>query len=146
MNNIKLYILLFTVFALNFTYAQQEKAQLFKGTLGTKNIELYMSPQENGCGGFPAYFYNSIYKYESSKQWIQLATTQSKKSNFAFVEHQFTGALILKKGDNTFTGIWISNDGKKQFKVTLKKVELTANQVEKLEDILEQVNYENNDC
>lgn len=138
--------LLFTVFALNFMYAQQEKAKLFKGTLDTKNIELYMSPKENGCGGFPAYFYRSIYKYESSKKWIQLTTTQSKKSHFSFVEHQFTGALILKKEGNNFTGIWISNDGKKQFKVALKKVETSASQIENLEDTLEKVNYENNDC
>lgn len=78
---LKIY-LLFTVFVVNFMAAQQEKAELFKGTLDTKNIQLYMSPQENSCGGFPAYFYRSIYKYKSSKKWIQLTTTQSKKSHF----------------------------------------------------------------
>jgi hypothetical protein len=43
-------------------------------------------------------------------------------------------------------GIWISPDGKKQLKVSLTLQPLSEAEQKKMEDKLEQVNYENFDC
>jgi len=128
-------------------FSQDEKPTLYEGTLdGKLNITLFLSPTENACGGLPDYFYNAMYKYKTSDKWIQLSTTTNNKSNFIFVEHQFTGVLLLQKSTNSLHGLWMSNDGKKQLKVKLKEVDMTKSEVENFEDIFEKVNYSNNDC
>jgi len=87
-------------------FSQNEKAALFEGTLDGKiNITLFLSPTENPCGGIPYYFYKAMYKYKKSKNWIQLSTTTNNKSNYIFVEHQFTGVLMLQKSTVGFTGL-----------------------------------------
>ena len=89
-----------------------------------------------------------MYRYDKSKKWIQLNITQNKKkeNEFVLVEHGFSGVLILKKTGNTFTGLWISSDAKKQLPVDLKEATMTKKELENFEKTLEKVNYENNDC
>jgi len=52
----------------------------------------------------------------------------------------------LKKIENTFSGLWISPDTKKQLKVELKEVSMTKKELTDFEKTMEKVNYENNDC
>ncbi|MNL37085.1 hypothetical protein D3C87_1592070 [compost metagenome] len=62
------------------------------------------------------------------------------------MEHGFTGVMILKKDETTFSGLWISSDSKKQLKVELKETKMTKKETESYEAKMEKVNYENNDC
>ncbi|MNQ79884.1 hypothetical protein D3C85_948430 [compost metagenome] len=62
------------------------------------------------------------------------------------MEHGFTGVMILKKDETTFSGLWISSDSKKQLKVELKEAKMTKKETESYEAKMEKVNYENNDC
>jgi hypothetical protein len=89
-----------------------------------------------------------MYRYNKSNNWIQLDITQNtkKENQFILVEHGFSGVLMLSKTGNTFTGLWISPDTKKQLKVELKEVPMTAKDIKKYEETMDKVNYNNNDC
>lgn len=120
---------------------------LYKGTVDGKTpITVYIKTEENPCTA--DLMYTSMYRYDKSKKWIQLDITQNKKkeNEFVLVEHGFSGVLILKKTGNTFTGLWISSDAKKQLPVDLKEASMTKKELENFEKTLEKVNYENNDC
>lgn len=129
------------------TKAQSAKSMLYKGNIdGRIAVTFYIKEEENPCTA--DIMYTSMYRYDKSGSWIQLDITQNKKneSQFALVEHGFSGVMILKKEGVNFNGIWISPDGKKQLKVTLKEVRMTKKETESYEDKMEKVNYENNDC
>lgn len=122
-------------------------SNLYKGTVDGKTpITVYIKTEENPCTA--DLMYTSMYRYSKSKNWIQLNITQNKKAEneFVLVEHGFSGVLILKKIENTFSGLWISPDTKKQLKVELKEVSMTKKELADFEKTMEKVNYENNDC
>lgn len=141
------FIICFSFF--NFLNAQSQAPvfNLYKGTVDGKTpITVYIKTEENPCTA--DLMYTSMYRYDKSKKWIQLNITQNKKkeNEFVLVEHGFSGVLILKKTGNTFTGLWISSDAKKQLPVDLKEAAMTKKELENFEKTLEKVNYENNDC
>ena len=114
--------------------------------MGDKEISLYLKISETGC---PNVYAEGIYKYKANKNagWIQLDITFSEEKNqFTLVEHFNTGILILHRKNGTFNGIWISPDGKKQLKVILKKTVTPTKTIKKFDEILDKMNYENNDC
>lgn len=120
---------------------------LYKGTVDAKNtVTFYIKTEENPCTA--DLMYTAMYRYDKLGSWIQLNITQNVKieNQFVFVEHGFSGVMILKKTGNTFTGLWISPDTKKQLKVDVKEASMTKKEIEKYEKTLEKVNYENNDC
>lgn len=122
-------------------------SNLYKGTVDGKTpITVYIKTEENPCTA--DLMYTSMYRYNKSKNWIQLNITQNRKAEneFVLVEHGFSGVLILKKIENTFSGLWISPDTKKQLKVELKEVSMTKKELTDFEKTMEKVNYENNDC
>ncbi len=122
-------------------------SNLYKGTVDGKTpITVYIKTEENPCTA--DLMYTSMYRYNKSKNWIQLNITQNRKAEneFIMVEHGFSGVLILKKIENTFSGLWISPDTKKQLKVELKEVSMTKKELADFEKTMEKVNYENNDC
>jgi len=134
---------------LNQLSAQSQAAasNLYKGTVDGKTpITVYIKIEENPCTA--DLMYTSMYRYNKSKNWIQLDITQNKKkeNEFIMVEHGFSGVLILQKTGNTFSGLWISPDTKKQLKVDLKEATMTKKEVESYENTMEKVNYENHDC
>lgn len=142
----------FLFFAICFSFLNHVNAQqapvfnLYKGTLDGKTpVTIYIKTEENPCTA--DLMYTSMYRYKSNK-WIQLYITQNKKveNEFVMVEHGFSGVLILKKSGNTFSGLWISPDAKKQLKIDLKEASMTKKEVESYENAMEKVNYENNDC
>ncbi|MDP5200915.1 hypothetical protein [Flavobacterium sp. DG2-3] len=136
-----------------FSFLSQSKAQsqtpasnLYKGTFDGKTpITLYIQTSENQCNA--ELDYASMYRYKSNK-WIQVYITQNKKieNEFVMVEHGFSGVLILKKVGNTFSGLWISPDTKKQLKIELKEVSMTKKEIEKYTSEMERVSFDNNDC
>ncbi|RED22134.1 hypothetical protein BD847_3637 [Flavobacterium cutihirudinis] len=141
------------LFILCFSFLNTIKAQtaptsnLYKGTVDGKTpITVYMKTEENPCTA--DLMFTSMYRYNKSKNWIQLNITQNRKAEneFIMVEHDFSGVLILKKTGNTFSGLWISPDTKKQLKVDLKEASMTKKELENFEKTMEKVNYENNDC
>ncbi|WP_276378504.1 hypothetical protein [Flavobacterium sp. H4147] len=142
----------FLLFAICFSFLNHVNAQqapvfnLYKGTLDGKTpVTIYIKTEENPCTA--DLMYTSMYRYKSNK-WIQLYITQNKKveNEFVMVEHGFSGVLILKITGNTFSGLWISPDAKKQLKIDLKETSMTKKEIESYENAMEKVNYENNDC
>lgn len=148
--NMKKLILLCTFCCIFFsvsTKAQSAKSILYKGTIDGKiAVTVYIKEEENPCTA--DIMYTSMCRYDKSGSWIQLDITQNLKNEnqFVFVEHGFSGVMILKKEATNFNGIWISPDSKKQLKVTLKEVRMTKKETETYADKMEKVNYENNDC
>ena len=122
----------------------QEK---YLGTIDGKiNISFYLKIEETGC---PKVVASGIYKYTDNKagNWILLDTTFSEKAQqYTFVEHYNTGIILLKRDNDGLQGLWISPDGKKQLKVSLKKLKPTKAEIDKMEDELEKANYNANDC
>jgi hypothetical protein len=147
--NMKKPILFFLLCLLffNLAAAQSVKNSLYKGTVDGKiPVTIYIKAEENPCTA--DLMYTSMYRYDKSGSWIQLDITQNKKSEnkFVFVEHDFTGVMILKKEGNTFSGLWISPDTKKQLKIDVKEVLMTKKEIENYEKKMEKINYDNNDC
>ena len=144
----KIFPLLFLIFAFNLS-AQDEiiSQEYYEGVLNNNiEISLYLKVYEDGC---PRTYVDAIYKYKSNKEnnWILLSSVFSlEKKQYTFVEYGNTGILLLKKGENKLTGMWISPDGKKQFQVELKKVKIDSKKIDTLEDQLEKEFYYANDC
>ncbi|MRX67079.1 hypothetical protein SAMN06265349_1021013 [Flavobacterium resistens] len=144
-------IMLFFIICFSFLNTIQAQtaptSNLYKGTVDGKTpITVYIKTEENPCTA--DLMYTSMYRYNKSKNWIQLNITQNRKAEneFVLVEHGFSGLLILKKIENTFSGLWISPDTKKQLKVELKEAPMTKKELADFEKTMEKVNYENNDC
>jgi hypothetical protein len=139
--------ILFCLSIIITTNAQASKSNLYKGTIDGKiAVTFFIKTEENPCTADLQY--TAMYRYDKSGSWIQLDITQNTKNEnqFALVEHGFTGAMILKKDETNFSGLWISSDGKKQLKVELKEAKMTKKETESYEAKMEKVNYENNDC
>lgn len=144
-------IMLFLIICFSFFNTIQAQtaptSNLYKGTVDGKTpITVYIKTEENPCTA--DLMYTSMYRYNKSKNWIQLNVTQNRKAEneFVLVEHGFSGVFILKKIENTFSGLWISPDTKKQLKVELKEATMTKKELADFEKTMEKVNYENNDC
>lgn len=132
---------------LNQLSAQTTASNLYKGTVdGKTSITLYIQTSENQCNADLSYA--AMYRYNKSKNWIQIYPTQNKKkeNEFVMVEHNFSGVLILQKSGNTFTGLWISPDAKKQLKVEVKETPMTKKEIENYQQTMERVSFDNNDC
>ncbi|MGD1318150.1 hypothetical protein [Chryseobacterium sp. 2R14A] len=144
----KIITTLFLLFLSLSINAQQIIAQeKYLGTIDGKiNISFYLKIEETGC---PKVVASGVYKYTDNKagNWILLDTTFSEKAQqYTFVEHYNTGIMLLKKDNDSLQGLWISPDGKKQLKVSLKKLKPTKAEIDKMEDELEKANYNANDC
>jgi hypothetical protein len=127
--------------------SQTSASNLYKGTVDGKTpVTVYIKTEENPCTA--DLIYTSMYRQNKSKNWIQLNVTQNRKkeNEFVLVEQGFSSVLILQKSGNSFTGLWISPDTKKQLKIDLKEASMTKKELENFEKTLEKVNYENNDC
>ena len=127
--------------------SQTSASNLYKGTVDGKTpVTVYIKTEENPCTA--DLIYTSMYRQNKSKNWIQLNVTQNRKkeNEFVLVEQGFSGVLILQKSGNSFTGLWISPDTKKQLKIDLKEASMTKKELENFEKTMEKVNYENNDC
>lgn len=144
----KIITTLFLLFLSLSINAQQIIAQeKYLGTIDGKiNISFYLKIEETGC---PKVVASGVYKYTDNKagNWILLDTTFSEKAQqYTFVEHYNTGIMLLKRDNDSLQGLWISPDGKKQLKVSLKKLKPTKAEIDKMEDELEKANYNANDC
>lgn len=125
--------------------AQELESEVYTGFMNDKmSITLYLQPQENECNG--EIYYDGMYQYDGVSNWLQLNITENDKMQFVMVEHKFTGVLILQKAKYSLTGIWISPDSKKQYKVELHQAAMPTKEVESFDDTFEELNYENNDC
>ncbi|WP_316804168.1 hypothetical protein [Pedobacter nototheniae] len=137
--------ILFILLMLSFgAKAQKSSSKLYKGTIDSKPVTLYLKENENPCGGFENYM--AIYRYGKNTPWIQLLPETDGKGNFTMPEFRFTGVMILQKTSNGMQGIWISPDGKRQLKVILNVQPLPKQQKDVMEDALEKTNYGNYDC
>jgi hypothetical protein len=139
--------LLLCIFFFSLANAQSVKTNLYKGTVDGKTpVTFYIKTEENPCNA--ELQYTAMYRYDKSGSWIQLNITQNTKSEnkFVLVEHGFTGVMILKKESNTFSGLWISPDTKKQLKIDVKEALMTNKEIENYEKKMEKINHENNDC
>jgi len=139
--------LLFFLLIIISSNAQASKSNLYKGIIDGKiAVTFFIKTEENPCTADLQY--TAMYRYDKSGSWIQLDITQNTKNEnqFVLVEHGFSGVMILKKDETSFSGLWISSDSKKQLKVELKEAKMTKKETESYEAKMEKVNYENNDC
>ena|SRR6218665_949872 len=144
---ILLFLICFSFFNHLNAQSQSRVSNLYKGTIDGKTpITVYIQTEENQCNA--DLMYAAMYRYNKSNNWIQIYPTQGKKkeNEFVMVEHNFTGVLIVQKNGNTFSGLWISPDAKKQLKVEFKEAAMTKKEVENYEKTMERVSFENNDC
>jgi hypothetical protein len=140
-------IVLFSLFMVGClaTIAQNKNYILYKGTMdGKLPITMYVTSADNECNA--DLLWRGMYKYDKLSKWLQLDITTNESNQFSMVEYRFTGAFILQKTPSGISGIWISPDGKRQLKVNLKEIPMKAAEREKYDDLLEKLNYENNDC
>ncbi len=144
----KIMSILFLLMTLNLV-AQDEilSQEYYEGVINNNvEISMYIEIGEDGC---PRTYAKAIYKYKNNEKnkWILLKSTFSKqKKQFTFVEFHNTGILLLNKETNSLNGLWISPDGKKQFKVELNKIEVDNKKIEHLEEQLEKEYYYAYDC
>ncbi|MFJ1261170.1 hypothetical protein ACILDS_00520 [Capnocytophaga canis] len=117
----------------------------YEGTIGTDlKVGLYLAIKETGC---PNTYAQAYYKYEKSNERILLESFMDhKEERFTFVEFGNTGILLLHRKGETLEGLWIAPDGKKQLQVTLKALPQSQKSYERMEEHLEQLNYEAHDC
>ncbi|MCR4033364.1 MULTISPECIES: hypothetical protein [Flavobacterium] len=140
-------VICFTFFNQLTAQSQASISNLYKGTVDGKTpVTFYIRAEENQCNAELDYI--AMYRYNKSNKWIQLYPSQNKKveNEFIMVEHGFSGVLMLKKAGNTFSGLWISPDTKKQLKVELKETPMTKKDIENYANTMERVSFENNDC
>lgn len=142
----KLFFVLVALLCSSGLFAQQPvQGQLYKGTIdGKMAVTMYVKLLENNCGGDPAYM--GMYRYNGKSNWLQLNIDYNEKDSYIFLEHGFTGLMMMKKDKDGFKGTWISPDGSRQLKAVFKKAALTPAETEQYEQTLEKTNYENNDC
>lgn len=147
---IKFLSLLFACFIGSLPVSAQEKPipQLYAGTVdGKLAITMFLLEQAHDCTGKP--LFQGIYKYNKNPgtdDWLLLNIDSNENGQFVMVEVEFSGVMILRKTGDTFTGIWIHPDGKKQLKVELKKQPFPAKEVEKYLEYLESTNHRYFDC
>ncbi|WP_172917258.1 hypothetical protein [Capnocytophaga canis] len=117
----------------------------YEGIIGTDlKVGLYLAIKETGC---PNTYAEAYYKYEKSNERILLESFMDhKEERFTFVEFGNTGILLLHRKGETLEGLWIAPDGKKQLQVTLKALPQSQKSYERMEEHLEQLNYEAHDC
>jgi hypothetical protein len=139
-------ILLLSVVSCFTLAAQDVKSTLYKGTINSRPVTLYLKQEPNPCGGETGLLYQGIYRYGAGKEWIELGVSTNGKGNFVMTEFKFTGVMILNKKAATLEGIWISSDGKTQLNVILKQQVLSDKQKEEMEEDLEKTHHENYDC
>lgn len=141
-----LFILLFCLTSYLSLSAQEVVKMVYKGKINNRSVTFYLKQESNPCGGETGFLYQGIYQYGKGKHWIELGIAENGKGNFCMTEYRFTGVLILKQVADILDGVWISPDGKTQFKVNLKKQEPSSKQQEEMEAHLERTHYENHDC
>lgn len=142
----KILFLFFTLLSLS-SFAQTKKSFLYSGKIDNNPVTLYMTLEPSQCTNEDEYM--AVYQYGNGKgeKWIQLDIRSNRKNNnLCMTEYTFTGVMVVQKSAQGITGIWISPDGKKQLKVELTAQSLSATEKERLEKVLEIVNFENNDC
>ncbi|WCM42672.1 hypothetical protein MG290_03060 [Flavobacterium sp. CBA20B-1] len=143
----KLLPILFLLLSVNFMAQNIITQEYYEGVINNDiKISMYLKTYEDGC---PRTDIIAIYKYQKSEEhdWILLHPTYQKNSKqLTLVEDFNTGILLLNKEANGMNGLWISPDGKKQFKVQLNKINVNNKEIERLENILEEVFYYSYDC
>lgn len=122
--------------------------QLYTGMIdGKLSVTMFLYAKPHDCTG--EMMYQGIYRYDKNPgtdDWLLLEINSNEEKQFSMVEVGFTGLMILQKKGDTFTGIWIHPDGKKQVKVELKKKPFPKEEVDKYLEFLEQTNHRYYDC
>lgn len=122
--------------------------QLYTGMVDGKiAVTMFLYITTNECSGDPEY--QGIYRYDKNPgtdDWLLLEINNNAQQQFVMVETDFTGVMVLQKSGDTYSGIWIHPDGKKQLKVVFKKQPLPKAQVEKYLEFLENTNHRYHDC
>lgn len=140
----KLLIFGLLFFSILSVSAQEErKTYLYKGFVDTRPVTMYLVETTDGC---PSTHFTAIYKYDKVSNWLLLDITDLNDKKFMMVEQELTGVLSVSRSGNQINGVWISPDGKRVLKVSLKETGFTSKDRETYEDQLERTTYNYNDC
>lgn len=131
-------------FSILFVSAQEErKTYLYKGFVDTRPVTMYLVETTNQC---PSTYFTAMYKYDKVNNWLLLDITDLDDKKFMMVEHELTGVLSVSRSGNQINGVWMSPDGKRVLKVSLKEAGFTSKDRETYENKLDQIMYDYHDC
>jgi len=139
----KLILTLLSLFILSTSFAEPVESAIYKGTVGTHKVTLYIGKGE-GCGD--DYYYTAMYSYDEGKHWLLLNTSRNSKGFYCMVENDFTGVLMLTDKAVSLEGTWYSPDRSKALEVKLTKEKSSAKKLKETFDLWDKLNYETNDC
>ncbi|WP_057970534.1 hypothetical protein [Lysobacter antibioticus] len=129
--------------------AGESIATRYTGHVGKRAATLYLVDQESGCGGGQRLL-TGMYRYDGVSQWLSVQATRDEAGHLALVENGrvtgVTGAMMLNGRGGALKGRWISPDGERLLPVELHEAALSKAEREKLDDQLERLAHENDDC
>lgn len=124
--------------------AQDTRSWLYKGAISNLPVTMFIKELPNECGGDDSFI--GMYRYDKSSEWILLFIEEDKNINWCLTETNFTGVLLLKRGNTDMDGIWIAPDQKKQLKVSMKIQYPERETRKELEEKLDVLMSSENDC
>ena len=121
----------------------------YTGRVGERAVTMYLKDEPAPCGG-TARLITAAYRYDGVSQWLELRVSNDERGHLAMVESGLaagvSGALMLVRDGSVLKGKWISPDGERLLPARFDQAPTSAKKREEIEDTLEKVHYENDDC
>ncbi|QQP94886.1 hypothetical protein [Lysobacter enzymogenes] len=122
---------------------------LYTGRVGERAVTMYLKDEPAPCGG-DLRLITAIYRYDGVSKWLELDANSDRKGRLALVESNLgsgvSGAMMLVRDGDGLKGKWISPDGERVLPARFQPAPAPARKRREMEETLEKVHYENNDC
>ncbi|MEI2457416.1 hypothetical protein ABU614_06255 [Lysobacter firmicutimachus] len=121
----------------------------YTGRVGERAVTMYLKDEPAPCGGV-ARIVTAIYRYDHVSKWLLLRANSDDQGHLALVESGLeagvSGALMLVRDGTVLKGKWISPDGERLLPARFDRAPTSAKKRAEIEDTLEKMHYENDDC
>lgn len=122
---------------------------LYTGRVGERAVTMYLKDEAAPCGG-DARLITAIYRYDGVSKWLELDANSDRKGHLALVESNLgsgvSGAMMLVRDGDGLKGKWIGPDGERVLPARFQPAPATPKKRREMEETLEKVHYDNNDC
>lgn len=122
---------------------------LYTGRVGERAVTMYLKDEPAPCGG-DLRLITAIYRYDGVSKWLELDANSDRKGRLALVESNpgsgVSGAMMLVRDGDGLKGKWISPDGERVLPARFQPAPAPAKKRREMEETLEKVHYDNNDC
>lgn len=129
--------------------AQALTVERYTGRVGERPVTMYVQREPAPCGG-DAEVILAAYRYDGVSEWLQLNAQSDRQGHLALVESNLgsgvSGAMMLTRRGQELKGKWISPDGERVLPVQLKQAKTSAADRQAIQDALDKISYDNNDC